>query len=113
MDCNDVQMWLDDFHLLDRENGPALIYPDGTEQWWKSGMLHRLDGPAVRERWYHDSSSCSMTQEWFVKGKCHRIDGPAVAFPDGSEEWWIEGKRHRIDGRQSFIRTILRNGSYG
>ncbi len=32
---------------LHREDGPAVIYPDGTEIWWYEGETHREDGPAV------------------------------------------------------------------
>lgn len=31
-----------------RENGPAIIDYDGSEQWYLNDQLHRLDGPAVR-----------------------------------------------------------------
>lgn len=34
---------------LHRENAPAVEYPDGTKEWWRNGMLHRDDGPAVVE----------------------------------------------------------------
>ena len=32
---------------LHRDDGPAAIYPNGTEFWLKNGSLHRDDGPAV------------------------------------------------------------------
>ena len=32
---------------LHREDGPAVIYPDGTEMWYKNDQLHREDGPAA------------------------------------------------------------------
>lgn len=30
-----------------RENGPAGIYGDGTEYWYKNGELFREDGPCI------------------------------------------------------------------
>ena len=30
-----------------REDGPAVIFADGTPSWFLNGKLHRLDGPAV------------------------------------------------------------------
>ena len=30
-----------------REDGPAVIYPDGTKKWLIHGNLHREDGPAI------------------------------------------------------------------
>ena len=32
---------------LHREDGPAVIYPNGTKRWHINGKLHRTDGPAV------------------------------------------------------------------
>jgi len=73
-----------------REDGPAVIYADGSKEWWVNGNLHRENEPA----WiYHDGH-----KEWWVDGKKHRIDGPAVIFPDGNEEWWFNGERHRSNG---------------
>ena len=33
--------------LPHREDGPARIYPDGSQEWYRNGQLHRDDGPAV------------------------------------------------------------------
>lgn len=44
-----------------REDGPAIEYPGGGEEWWQDGMLHREDGPAIV---YSDGRN-----EWYVKGK--------------------------------------------
>ena len=30
-----------------REDGPAVICPDGAEYWYKNGEYHRTDGPAM------------------------------------------------------------------
>ena len=32
---------------LHRENGPAVVNPDGTQAWYLYGEKHRIDGPAV------------------------------------------------------------------
>jgi len=42
---------------LHREGGPAVIYPDGMQEWYRNGQYHRDDGPAViypdgRRYWY-------------------------------------------------------------
>ena len=42
---------------LHRDEGPAIIYPSGTELWYQNGALHREDGPAViwadgRKEWW-------------------------------------------------------------
>jgi hypothetical protein len=32
------------FHCLD---GPAIVYSNGDESWYRHGQLHRDDGPAI------------------------------------------------------------------
>lgn len=32
---------------LHRDDGPAVIYTDGSEEWWSNGRLHRDNGPAI------------------------------------------------------------------
>jgi len=32
---------------LHRDDGPAVIWDDGSVEYWVNGQLHRLDGPAV------------------------------------------------------------------
>lgn len=69
-----------------RIHGPAVIWPSGTEFWFKNGERHRLDGPAFIDYEYGH-------EEWWVNGHPHRLDGPAVIFSNGSEkEWWEYGK---------------------
>lgn len=55
-----IKYWLlnNYFH---REDGPALIYPDGQKEWRLNGKRHRDDGPAViYENGYHT---------WWLNGK--------------------------------------------
>ena len=49
------------FHRVDEngvQDGPAVIWYDGTQAWFLNGKHHRLDGPAYI---YLDGS-----QEWFL-----------------------------------------------
>ena len=39
---------------LHREGGPALIYPDGEEQWFSNGETHREGGPALTDSYGDD-----------------------------------------------------------
>lgn len=32
---------------IHRQDGPAVIYEDGTQEWWLEGRRHRYDGPAI------------------------------------------------------------------
>ena len=46
---------------LHREDGPAVVYRDGTKFWYRNGELHKEDGPAVI--WYDGS------MEWWLDGE--------------------------------------------
>ena len=68
-----------------RKDGPAVIYLDGGQEWYRDGQLHRDDGPAVI---YPNGE-----QNWYRHGLYHRDDGPAVIYPDGRLYWFIDGRR--------------------
>lgn len=75
-----------------REDGPAIIRPDGTEQWMKDGVTHRIDGPAIINKNTH-------RMQYIVNGIHHREDGPAFILDCGkSKRWYINGQLHREDG---------------
>jgi hypothetical protein len=57
-----------------REDGPAVIYDCGREEWYRHGMLDREDGPAVTN--YEDE------KYWYKNGMLHREDGPAIEEGD-------------------------------
>ena len=78
-------------HKLHREDGPALIFPDGTKTWYRHGIIHRDGGPAVEME--------HGTKKWFQNGEEHREDGPAIEYGDGRPgKWFFRGKLHREDG---------------
>ena len=41
---------INDEGQLHRENGPAIIYPGGTKEYFLNGKRHRIDGPAIEYR---------------------------------------------------------------
>lgn len=49
--------------VLHREDGPAVIYSNGTKRWYIDGLLHRIDGPAVE--W------ATGQKQWFIHGVEH------------------------------------------
>lgn len=73
---------------LHREDGPALIKPNGSQEWYLHGVPHREDGPACEY---------ATMQMWMQNGQMHREDGPALVG-EGREEYWVNGKLHREDG---------------
>ena len=56
---------------------PAIVWPDGRQEWWEDGKRHRNFGlPAV------------------------------VSFDGRDEEWWVEGEqRTRMEASMSFLWT--------
>lgn len=65
----------------------------GQKRWYKKGILHREDGPAIIV------DGIVRHEEWYFDGLRHRIGGPAVTFFDDLiKVWLVNGKRHRIDG---------------
>jgi hypothetical protein len=65
--------------------GPAFVNEAyGIEEWFKDGLHHRLDGPAVTH---------AGNFYWLKEGKRHRLDGPAVDTKHGPKEYWIEGSK--------------------
>jgi len=52
--------WEDKLGRYHRLNGPAVIFRDGDMHWYRHGVIHRDDGPAVEwpeigiEEWYKD-----------------------------------------------------------
>lgn len=54
---------------LHRLDGPAVIYVDGSREYWVHGKLHREDGPAV--------TYLGGTEKWYWHGK--RVSEPEHA----------------------------------
>lgn len=59
------QYWLT-HGLLNRVDGPAIVYRWGGKEWWQMGKLHRTDGPAVE--------LIDGTKEWWFNGKFMRTE---------------------------------------
>ena len=68
---------------LHREDGPAVEFDNGHKEWWLNGERHRVDGPAVE---YVDSE-----KHWYLNGELHRANGPAVEGANGDKLWWLNG----------------------
>lgn len=65
------------------ENGP-IAQPNGTRIWFKGGIVHREDGPAIE----HSDGTC----EWYVEGIRHCQTGPAFISGDGKRRWFVHGQ---------------------
>lgn len=49
--------------LWHREDGPAIIFDEGSRHWFKNGMSHRIGGPAIENT---DSDCCyAINDHWW------------------------------------------------
>ena len=82
--------------VLHREDGPAVIYDNGINYWYKFGKIHREDGPAVD--WTNGEYS------WYRNGLYHREDGPAIVW-DEECSWYVNGVKSTTN--RPFLRLLL------
>ena len=52
-----TRRYFNNANQLHREDGPAIISPNGTKLWYQNDQCHRTDGPAImwpdgRKWWY-------------------------------------------------------------
>jgi hypothetical protein len=83
-------MYHNKYNELHHEGGPAIVWKNGTKEWYINGKHHRIDGPAIK--------NADGEEKWYQNGELHRLDGPAIIYEDGHKEWYYRGKRHREDG---------------
>lgn len=65
---------------LDREDGPACEYLDGSNMWYLDGKCHRVDGPAImyidgRKLWYLNGKNVTQEEHILLTKK-----SPTVKF---------------------------------
>lgn len=77
-------------------------HPDGREEWYQDGRLHRVGGPAI----VHADGSA----EWYRDGWLHREDGPAIVRPGGHEEWYLHGQRFDSEDDHQNARELTSPG---
>jgi hypothetical protein len=85
-------VFLNDENEFHREDGPAIISPDGSEYWYMNGLKHRINGPA-EDRIIHGLRPNEIRgyhREWWINGKRHRLEGPAIEYFFGKKEWYFE-----------------------
>ncbi|RTK95508.1 MAG: hypothetical protein EKK64_06715 [Neisseriaceae bacterium] len=75
-----IKEWKDEQKGFHRTNGPAIMYPNGEEEYWVNGKRHRENGPAV----IYPNGDC----EYWDHGKRHRKNGPAVII--GNKQYWFK-----------------------
>ena len=67
------QIWKLPNGKIHRVDGPAVIYPNGHQEWWVNNVRHRLDGPAIvrangHQRWYiHGVNVTDQVTAWMTE----------------------------------------------
>ena len=62
IDRHGCKFWYNDKNQMHRTDGPAVVYPNGYQAWYKNNKRHRTDGPA---RIFADG----RLGEWYIDGK--------------------------------------------
>jgi hypothetical protein len=67
----------DRIHVIHRENGPAIIYEDGSVEYKRNGKTHRDDGPAIMDvnagnQWYLDGKKVNSLDIRILEGENNR-----------------------------------------
>jgi len=98
----------DDDHKIHSFNDkPAIVYPNSL-YWYKHGLLHRENNPAIIIVHYIDNGKEFKTKKWYKDGKLHNRKGPAIILINGNKEWWIEDYLFKIEinGKIYYKHTI-------
>ena len=86
---------------LHREEGPAVIWPNGECEWYRNGLRHRDNGPAIE---WPDGS-----KEWYQNGQRHRDGGPAV-LSSVAEYWFLHGVGYSEDEYHTALKDMGAHG---
>jgi hypothetical protein len=71
-------IFCDDNSEVHCDNGPAVIHPSGTREWWIHGKRHRIDGPAI--------INCHGRKEWWYEGE---LISESWAPNTATEHGWV------------------------
>jgi len=102
VDHNGIKWWYKD-GILHREDGPAVEWPHGYQQWWCKGFFvggGDKPDPVLWERLTSVEANggpllnghivdTQGTHWWYRDGKHHREDGPAIVRVDETKVWYF------------------------
>jgi len=76
---------------------PAIEFDNGRKKWYKDGVLHRLEGPAIINIFYS-----SIVYHYYQNGLRHRFLKPAyIKWVNGIksyEKYYLKGNLHNPIG---------------
>lgn len=74
--------------------------PSGNDRWHDdSGLLHRLDGPALVTKF--------GDMRWYQYGQLHREEGPAIKNNSGYQAWYYRGKFIDVGSQEEFKKFLV------
>lgn len=82
-------VYSNEYDAIHREDGPAIIFPNGREEWWINGNRHRKDGPAVID-------SKGNAQYW--------LDGKEYSYTE-----WLELTTNQPDTKTDVLNLLAKN----
>ena len=80
------------------EDKYKIIVDPMVKQFFKNGLWHRDNGPAVEYK--------NGDKYWCKEGEYHRVDGPAIELNNGIKYWFYEGKSILCSSKEEFERII-------
>lgn len=79
-----------------------LKYPHGRIEYYKYGLKHRVNGPAVIDK-------KANYLAYYIHDVLHRIDGPAVIC-SGQKQYYINGIKTDKEGQKSYYNMVKLKG---
>jgi len=67
-------------HYVDRKDGPAVEWLDGSKHWYIDNRLHRLDGPAAE--WADGTRGWWIDDVCFTEDECNKLVGEVRDMPE-------------------------------
>ena len=107
-DVTNRPQWVAEWKIdrkLHRVDGPAVIWEDGSTEWWQFGFRGRIGGPC--------SDMADGSRAWIERDlnvgrhhlganlprvPYHRLDGPALIYANGTRHWIQDGVLGKVDG---------------
>jgi hypothetical protein len=90
------------------DDKPARDYAPGKpgrKEWWKDGVMHRDNAPALIDDGKSElAPSEHVVEAWCRRGRLHRGgDNPAVIMSDGTQKWFVNGTKHRSGDKPAVV----------
>lgn len=74
-----IKFWRNQQGKYNKSDGPAIVYSDGGQYWYKNGKVHRLDGPAIV-----NYATDLTPKSWFIEDQRYETE---AEFKKAVEEY--------------------------